>query len=89
MTNELIDPNQPILEKLVKVNGIAFEEQFVARDIGEYLCLVFDLRRKFMAEACVLMQCWVSYSVKTFPSIKIRHLHISRDELLELVRTHL
>lgn len=37
MTNELIDPNQPILEKLVKVNGIAFEEQFVARVIGEYL----------------------------------------------------
>ena len=37
MTNELIDPNQPIVEKLVKVNGIAFEEQFVARVIGEYL----------------------------------------------------
>jgi hypothetical protein len=36
MTNELIDPNQPIVEKLVKVNGIAFEEQFVARVIGEY-----------------------------------------------------
>lgn len=37
MPSELIDPNQPQIERLVKVNGIPFEEQFVARVIAEHL----------------------------------------------------
>jgi integrase len=37
MPNELIDPNEPQIERLVKVNGIPFEEQFVARVIAEHL----------------------------------------------------
>ncbi len=37
MSSNLIDPNQPIVERLVRINGISFEENFVARLIAQHL----------------------------------------------------
>jgi integrase len=37
MSSDLIDPNKPIVERLVRINGISFEENFVARLIAQHL----------------------------------------------------
>ena len=37
MSNDIVDPNQPLVERLIRINGITFEEQFVARIIADHL----------------------------------------------------
>ena len=51
MNNEIIDPNAPIIERLVKVNGIAFEEQFVAKVIAEHLSKESNKKRYYFSDA--------------------------------------
>lgn len=51
MNNEIIDPNAPIIERLVKINGIAFEEQFVARVIAEHLSKESNKIKYYLSDA--------------------------------------
>ncbi len=51
MKNDIVDLTQPIVEKLVKVNGIAFEEEFVARVIGEHFSKISKSRIYYISDA--------------------------------------
>ncbi len=51
MSNDLVDQNQPIIERLVRINGVSFEENFLARLIAQHLARNSDMRAYRVTDA--------------------------------------